>query len=330
MGTGEHLGPRDPATPPVTGELDYQSLLDAYNEQLSAEADQAMSLSRSRSTGRSVSSSTSISTRRSVGRDVSFTDQISRRFFDVPTEEAFLNQFENAFSGFAQQAQAAGLGGGDLATMLDPSTGFMQQMLNEYIGELATRAARGEDIYRIVGTEEDFKLLRREPGSESLTRGRSTEVSTGEERGTTESRSLGAGTTESGLDVEREAQRAVGSFGAGTTIGDIAAIAGQEPVTSRSIAESEDIARGTSIGRSTSTSETTRESRFKEIVEVMSRPELAAVFKTSPLDYLTKRFGKLDEKAIGRLSTEIRASKGQKQRIAQTAAGGEVAQARRV
>ena len=255
-----------------------------------AAAQEEAARERSTTTGTSTSTSatttTGQSTRRSrtTGRDVSVTEQISRRFIDIPTEEKFLDDFSNAFAGFAQGAVAAGLGGGDLVAMM--SQDFVQGMMNEYIGNLTQRALRGEELFELVGTEADFRLIRREPGTESVTRGRSTEETRTEGESTSESRTRGGTTDESA--TEREG-------GGGSTR--------RETGTSTSTSTSRDTETGLS------TSEKTRESRFRDITEVMSRPEISAVYKFSGTDFLTGRFGdKMDEATLGRLSTEIRAS----------------------
>ena len=74
-----------------------------------------------------------ITGRETIRSDESIT-QRTRVFLDIPTPEEFLDDFSNAFSGFAQRMVQGGLSGADLNTMLDPSSGFMQSMLGEYMG----------------------------------------------------------------------------------------------------------------------------------------------------------------------------------------------------
>jgi len=119
-------------------------------------------------TSQSVSSSTS--DRQSTGTSFSVTEQVSRRFFDVPTPEEFLNDFEVAYGGFLEGLREEGLGTSQIALALDPASGIMDILMGEYMGGLAERANAGEDIFGLVGTEEDFKLLREEPGTESETK----------------------------------------------------------------------------------------------------------------------------------------------------------------
>ncbi len=278
--------------------------VDAVDNQRRQDAEDARSetIGGSTTTGTSTSTeattTTSRSTRRSrtTGRDVSVTEQLSRRFIDVPTKEKFLDDFQNAFSGFAQGAIAAGMSGGDLNDMM--SQDFVQMMMSEYMGNLAERAARGEDIFELVGTEEDFRHIRTEPGTESTTRGRSTEEtrSTGED--TSESVSRGRTGSESEETSASETTEE-GTGGRGSR--------GRDTSTQTGTSTSTRTSRGTETGLSTS--ERTRESRFRERTEVLSRPEISAVYKFSPTDFLAGRFGKkMDEATLGRLSTEIRAS----------------------
>jgi hypothetical protein len=245
------------------------------------------------------SMSTSATTGTTVGESISITEQISRRFFDVPTPEKFLDNFEIAYGGFLENMRDSGLGPGDIGLALDPATGLMDLLLGEYMGGLAQRAAAGEDIFSIVGTEEDFELLRTEPGTESVTREKSESVSTSRTGGTSSSKS------------EKETGEVF------DVAGDTQSVVPGKTVTSTSTGES----------RSTSqqTSRQTRESTFKGVTELLSRPETAAVFKFSPTDFLQERFNG----DAGELATFIQSRKGERQRQRQTLAGGPVVTARR-
>jgi hypothetical protein len=249
------------------------------------------------------STSTSATTGTTVGESISITEQISRRFFDVPTPEKFLDNFETAYGGFLENMRDSGLGPGDIGLALDPATGLMDLLLGEYMGGLAQRAAAGEDIFSIVGTEEDFELLRTEPGTESVTRGKSGSVSTSRTGGTSSSRS------------EKEG-------------GQLGAAASQE-ARGGVVARAPGVVSATSTGESRSTSQQTSkqtsESTFKGVTELLSRPETAAVFKFSPTDFLQERFNG----DAGELATFIQSRKGERQRQRQTLAGGPVVTARR-
>jgi hypothetical protein len=206
-----------------------------------------------RTASSSTTTTTSTSTSKTTGKRTTSTEQISRRFFDVPTTEEFLNDFETAFGGFLGNMRASGLGSGDINLALDPATGLMDLLLSDYMGNIAQRAAAGEDIFELVGTEEDFKLIREEPGTESVTRGEDVSVTEGET--TSESRTGGTTTAE-----------------------------GEEGPVSTSTSTS------TSRGKQRSESRQTSESRFEETVQVLSRPKIAAVFKFSPTEFLAERF----------------------------------------
>jgi len=244
----------------------------------------------------STSTSTSVKTGTTISHRASITEQISRRFFDVPTPEKFLDSFEISFGGFLENMRDTGLGSGDIGLALDPATGLMDRLMAEYMGDLAQRAERGEDIFEIVGTEEDFNLLRTEPGMESSTKGTSEETSQSQSGGTTTGQSGKKG-PQTGAQAAQE-QR--GGPGAPPT------------VTSTSTGKSGSTSKQTSKG--------TFESKFSEVVEVLSRPEISAVFKFSPGDFLSERF----HGDAGELATFIQSEKGVRQRQRQTLAGGVV------
>lgn len=227
----------------------------------------------------STSTSTSSSTGSTISKQTSVTEQISRRFFDVPTEEQFLDNFEIAYGGFLEKMRDQGLGGQFITLALDPATGLMDRLMSEYMGDLALRAERGESIFELVGTEEDFELIRTEPGSESITKGTSESISKSQTKGV------------SGGKTVRDEDAEVTSKTSGA-----------------SASTSEQVSKGTS------------ESKFNEIVEVIARPEISAVFKFSPGDFLADRFHG-DE---GELATFIESEKGVRQRQRQTLAGGTV------
>lgn len=83
----------------------------------------------------------------------SLTKTTQQVFFNVPTAEQFLNEFEKSFAGFAANAAAAGLGAGDVQQMLNPQSGFMQQLFQQYLGEIAQRALDGEDPFVLQGQD---------------------------------------------------------------------------------------------------------------------------------------------------------------------------------
>lgn len=202
----------------------------------------------------------------------------------MPTPEKFLDNFEVAYGGFLETMRDSGLGSGDIGLALDPATGLMDRLLGEYMGGLAQRAEAGEDIFEIVGTEEDFELLRTEPGTESITK------------------------------EERESVSTSGSSG------------GSGSRTERQTEDGEVVSTSTDKSSSTgkSTSKDTSLSTFKGVTEVLSRPEISAVFKFSPGDFLTERF----HGDAGELATFVQSEKGVRQRQRQTLAGGTVVSGR--
>lgn len=289
-GEGPVQGPPRPPSPTDVG--DYgdiaQNIID--EEHLRAEANVGPTTTTSKST-----SSTSGST---ISKQFSVTEQISRRFFDVPTEEQFLNNFETAYGGFLQTMRDQGLGTSQIALALDPASGIMDILMGEYMGDLAQRAEAGENIFELVGTEEDFDLIRTEPGGESITKGGSESQSKSSTTGGSSSQS-----TKEGGQVDE----------AGDTL---SSVPGKE-VTGKS--------SGSSASGSTSSSKGTSESKFSETIEILSRPQISAVFKNSPNDFLAAKF----EGDEGALATFIESRKGERQRQRQTLAGGPIVQARR-
>lgn len=82
------------------------------------------------------------------------TVQRARRYVDVPTPEEFLNDFETGVRGFLSDLVRSGqLDFSDAQLMLDPATGVLDTLLDQYLGELASRASQGEDIFEVVGVE---------------------------------------------------------------------------------------------------------------------------------------------------------------------------------
>jgi hypothetical protein len=226
-----------------------------------------------------------------------FIKQITRVYIDVPTPEEFLDDFGNALAGYAQDMVEAGMSQGDLNLMLDPTTGFMQTMLNEYTGNLAQRAAAGEDIFEVAGVGGEEQLLGTRTGEVTvqditrMTRTRAEEVL----------RESGEQVTEESLQriIDEDTQR-----------------------QQETIRETTD--QVTTTERDETVTET-GERRFEETEALISRPRLTPVYKFSPSDFLTERFG--DD--IGQLTAQIRGRKGERGRIAQTATGGPVVSARR-
>ncbi len=266
--------------PSGTDEGNIEDTIDKYLAENSEESADSIATSG----GSSVSGST---TRDITGEQTSESDEFitqrTRTFLDVPTPEQFLDNFSNALSGFAQQAGAAGLSGGDLNALLDPASGMMQTLLQEYMGNLAERAAKGEDLFEVVGAE---------GGGEEFIGSR-----------------LGRGTEQTFERVTRiQAEEILKERGETVTAENITRVIDEETQ-----ARSEAIARSQDTTTTTKEDKTTTQkgdSTFEETEDLFRRPQLAPVFKFSPTNFLTGRFDaeEMDERAIGRLATEIRAS----------------------
>lgn len=228
-----------------------------------------------------------------VTRDVSIeTDElitrIEREYVDVPTPEKLLDDFFFTLQGFARDLSEAGMDAGDIGVMLDPSSGFLQRMLNEYMGEQSRIAQTGENPYETVGAtgEPTFEGTRIGDVSETeITR--MTRVEAEEEL-----RRQGVTVTEESIQQ---------------TIDDDFATRQSELTTTSTL---------TQTGTETATTEETGTSRFETTEEIFSRPQADQVFKFTPTEFLAKRFGlgdEIDEAAIGRIATEIGATTTRRQ-----------------
>lgn len=225
-----------------------------------------------------------------TGLDQQFSEeiitQVQREYFDVQTPEAFLNDFFTAFSGFAVAAAASGLGDADFEQMVNPQSGFMQQMLTEFIGEQARRAlASGETPYEVVGVQGETEFLGTREGDVSSTSFRRVTRTEAEEQ----LRRDGVEVTEESIQqvIDEAASQAQASRESTST---------DVQTTTR---DTVDVESGTS--------------EFSQDIEVFGRPQIAQVFKFSPNEFLTEKFGlvegeEADEAALGRLSTQIRAA----------------------
>jgi hypothetical protein len=208
--------------------------------------------------------------------------QINREYFEVETPEKFLDTFMNAFAGFALSASEAGLGGADLETMLDPGSGFMQSMLTEYIGRQAQIAASGENPYEVVGVGGGEEFLGERTGDVSKTEIKRMTRVEAEETLRRQGQTVTSENIQRTIDDDFQSQ--------------------QSALTTTSTGE-------TKTDTDTS-SEQLSTSEFTETEQIFSRNRLDQVFKFSPSDFLKGRFNaeELDESAVGRIATEIRAS----------------------
>lgn len=93
--------------------------------------------------------------------------QTARRYVDVPTPEEFLNDFEVGFQGMMNQMVEQGqLSPRDMGLVQD----LMPEIFNEYIAELGQRAARGEDIFTVVGLPAEERRIGARAGEVTETR----------------------------------------------------------------------------------------------------------------------------------------------------------------
>ncbi len=243
---------------------------------------------------RTSSSATDTFTRETVDE---ITNQIRSVFFAVPTPEEFLDDFGNAFAGFAANAADAGLAGGDLAQLQDPASGFMQKMLGEFMGEIAQRAAKGDEVFELAGLGGETKKVGDRPGQR---------IETESERKTRiESEASGGGSsTTVTTPVGEEAEGAAAGGADGTS-------RAEQEATTRTVKEST-----SDVTDRTVESDSSRV--FEETEQIFQRPSITPVLRFTPSDFLLQRFAsetaegaspeEKRERFLGKLSTELRTS----------------------
>ncbi len=261
------------------------------------------------STSTSVSEIVDVGERTDVTRSGSFRsdeDRIIRdsvsRFVNVPTAEEVLDDFDVAFSGFVADARVAGLGDIDSAELGELRSDFF----NDFLGDLAQRAARGEDLFDVVGLESDPTFLGERQGEQA------------------ESESVSV-TRESGADqVDIDSRVTTESTATGTST----ATAGDES-ESGSTTETRD--RVTTVDERTRTESDTIQrddvSVSRDTTErVFERPNLTTVRSTSPGEFLRGALG-VDPGAI---ATAVKGRRGRRQGLRRAAGGGIAAGAQRI
>lgn len=213
------------------------------------------------------------------------TSQIAREYFDVQTPEKFLDDFFVSLGGFALSLTEAGMSPADIQTMIDPASGFGQAMFTEYMGKQAQIAAADPDsLYRTVGIggDDDPRFLGQRPGDVTVTTFRRMTRTEAEEQLRRQGKTITTESIQQTIDDDFSTQQSQ-----------------QTAITDEDIKTTEDrvsLATGTA--------------RFTQDIDVFARPKLDEVFQFSPSDFLQQRFGaeELDEAALGRIATEIRAS----------------------
>ena len=79
-----------------------------------------------------------------------------RRYVDVPTAAQFLDDFETGTNTYLAGLRDAG----QISQFdMDLARGQMGSLLDDYLGELGQRAARGEDIFEVVGLAGEIERL---------------------------------------------------------------------------------------------------------------------------------------------------------------------------
>jgi hypothetical protein len=206
---------------------------------------------------------------RTTGEEVSVRHET--RFVDVPTPEEFLNNFETAIITQADTLKRSGQIDQLTKDFMTNNPGFF---FNDYIADLGRRAQAGEDIFKVVGLDQQPVRIGARPG----------EAIREEVTSTLEAIRTGTLTIED--VVERTIERLVNEAGTQTADGDVGTttLALKESITEQV----------NEIFRQFST-ETSVEERVSTLTgftieEVLQRPNLTTVFAFTPTQFLTERF----------------------------------------
>ncbi|KKK56646.1 hypothetical protein LCGC14_3062440, partial [marine sediment metagenome] len=274
-------------------------LIDAYFERETAEAagraeevSRTGDVSRSGDTRQTRTGTERISTTERIRgtetiRSDEFIFQRNRVYIDVPTPEEFLDDFSNAFAGFGQDMLAAGMSPADLNILLDPGSGLMSGLLNEYMGNLAQRAARGEDLFDIAGLGGGEQFL----GTRA---GRRTDTTFGKKTVSKAKQTITRMTRTQAEEVLRQTGREVTNENVKSVIdGDVQrqreSIATTQDQTTSATEDTTRTETGTTEEDITRTE--TGRSIFVEQEELFRRSKVTPIFKFSPTDFLGERFG---------------------------------------
>lgn len=239
-------------------------------------------------TSTSVTGSESITGQRNVKISGLFDEQRNeiirqtvRRYIDIPTPEQVLDDFETGVSAYMDAlVQAGAMSRSDQALAMST---MMPVFLSDYLADLGQRAARGEDIYRVVGVEGEPEFIGTRAGEVSDTiideetrrRGKTTT----DEAGTTTSSSTSTGTAKQGGESQQNTRSEVAQR--------------SETTTTR---KQED---------TTETGRTRR--RTEQTEEIFARPELARVRAISPAAFMMNKYGN-----VGQFTNIIRSRSGER------------------
>ena len=198
------------------------------------------------------------------------TQRSLTQFVDIPTADEFLDNFQVGFTTYIGGLVDAGeLSSSDAQIARENSNFF----LNDYLAELGSRAAAGENIFKVVGV----------PGGgsfqDALEQARLTE-----DLGTRPGGTTVVETTAEGTVAEETTEQVVGTQ---TQVTD-----GVPSTVARDTEE-------TVVSTTATTGQTT--SVTEDIEQIVSRPNLAVVNILSPIDFLNQKFP-----SAGALATTIR------------------------
>ena len=175
------------------------------------------------------------------------------RFIEVPTPEHFLNEFQNALRAQLNVLLAEGqISFDDAQLILDPSTGIMNTLLDEYLGVLGKKALAGEPLFDIPARPTSGIPI----GSRSAPGGEQSQITTKTE-GTSKQTSEQTGST--------------------TTIGGVGGTTQQQTKT-------------TTEQNINTEQQVKRDVKQELIEEFRVVPSLDLVFRYSPTKFLSDRF----------------------------------------
>ncbi len=220
------------------------------------------------------------------------------KFIDVPTAEAVLDDFETGFEGFLAGMRQQGLSQTDMGFARDSFDSFF----NDFLGDLALRAANGEDVFTVVGVDANEVFLGERLGGASETTTTGTETTTGQQ--TEESVSE----RETREREEREQSTQTDQTSTATQDGESSTRTESDDQTrtdTRDETTTVDQEETTNTETDNVTEIDQRETDF-EIEQIVQRDRIDVVRSTSPGQFLSGRFS-----SPGALSTAVRSRAGQ-------------------
>ena len=219
------------------------------------------------------------------------------KFIDVPTAEKVLDDFETGFEGFLAGMRGAGLSQSDMLLAREDMGTFM----SEFLGDLATRAANGEDVFSVVGVDANEQFLGDRIGGASDTKVIGTETTVGVQTEDEKSSSTTKTKAESKTDTTSSESSTTkqGEESQDTSVDSTRSSTDKTDQTTKV-----DETQKTTITTDNETELSEREQAF-QIEKIFKRNQLDVVRKLSPGAFLSGRFN-----SPGQLATVLRSRAG--------------------